>query len=325
MKQLLVILSGLGIICFASAPALAQVPVGPTMCACPGQHKPLGNNATCEDACYGSRSSSGGSSGGGGGYTTQEQLLLDGAGALGRAMGEELHKSLFGDPAADARKAQAAAQAAEQQRQAAEQRRAEEQRQLELSRQRIFGLLKGAESSTGLALKTDDSDAPLMVTETRGMFGSPELVPINRGDSSPAVSGLQLKLGDDAEISSKQAGQGFDTKGKMLGGDLPPPPPTPSASPVEKEKILNALKSKLKKNEAEEQSLKDKLAQLKKATTPDPVAIKQVQEKIVGKEKEKEKIKRDLTAEDPDAQGTDQPTSKSGATSAGATTKGATH
>ena len=26
------------------------------MCACPGRHKPLGNNRTCEDACYGTRS-----------------------------------------------------------------------------------------------------------------------------------------------------------------------------------------------------------------------------------------------------------------------------
>lgn len=33
--------------------------VGPTMCACPGVHKPLGNNATCEAACYGTRSSPG--------------------------------------------------------------------------------------------------------------------------------------------------------------------------------------------------------------------------------------------------------------------------
>ncbi len=36
---------------------------GPTMCACPGRHKPLGSASTCEEACYGtSSSSSGGSS-----------------------------------------------------------------------------------------------------------------------------------------------------------------------------------------------------------------------------------------------------------------------
>lgn len=55
--------AALGTVCFASAPALAQTgrAAGPTMCACPGVHKPLGNNATCEEACYGS--SSGGGSG----------------------------------------------------------------------------------------------------------------------------------------------------------------------------------------------------------------------------------------------------------------------
>lgn len=49
---------------FLSSPpaALAQsvprgVQAGATMCACPGHHKPLGNNPNCEDACYGPRSS----------------------------------------------------------------------------------------------------------------------------------------------------------------------------------------------------------------------------------------------------------------------------
>ncbi|MGB9080663.1 MAG: hypothetical protein WCD00_05140 [Desulfuromonadaceae bacterium] len=50
----------LGIACFAFAPSVAFGGwVGETMCACPGLSKPLGNNASCEDACYGTRSSTG--------------------------------------------------------------------------------------------------------------------------------------------------------------------------------------------------------------------------------------------------------------------------
>lgn len=45
---------------FISAPAAFGGWVGETMCACPGLAKPLGNNATCEEACYGSQSPSGG-------------------------------------------------------------------------------------------------------------------------------------------------------------------------------------------------------------------------------------------------------------------------
>lgn len=45
---------------FISAPAALAGWVGEAMCACPGLSKPLGNNATCEDACFGSQSPSGG-------------------------------------------------------------------------------------------------------------------------------------------------------------------------------------------------------------------------------------------------------------------------
>jgi hypothetical protein len=208
------------------------------------------------------------------------------------------------NPAADARRAREAALAAEQQRLAEEERRAEDLRQQELAKQRILGLLKGTEASTSLALKMGGSDSPLMVTETRGAFGSTAVVP-TRIDLPPAERGLQLKLGDDAERSSTQASQGFDTAGKILGSNLPPPPPAPtSISPAKKAQLLNSLRSQLKKNEAEEQSLKNQLAQLKQAPSPDPVAISQIQEKIVVKETEKKKIMLDLTADDPDAPGT---------------------
>lgn len=53
----------LGIAGLASAPSVAFGGwVGDTMCACPGLAKPLGDNATCEDACYGTQSSPGGNS-----------------------------------------------------------------------------------------------------------------------------------------------------------------------------------------------------------------------------------------------------------------------
>jgi hypothetical protein len=55
------ILAMLVIACFAFAPSVVFGGwVGETMCACPGLSKPLGTNATCEDACYGTRSSPGG-------------------------------------------------------------------------------------------------------------------------------------------------------------------------------------------------------------------------------------------------------------------------
>lgn len=53
----------IGIVGFAFEPSVAFGGwVGETMCACPGLAKPLGNNATCEDACYGTRPSTGGNS-----------------------------------------------------------------------------------------------------------------------------------------------------------------------------------------------------------------------------------------------------------------------
>lgn len=83
-----------------------------------------------------------------------------------------LIQGMQSDPAADARRAQEAAIAAEQQRRAEEERRAEALRQQELTRQRILGQLKGTEPSAGLALKMGESE------------------------SSPDGQGLKLKLSD---------------------------------------------------------------------------------------------------------------------------------
>ncbi len=178
--------------------------------------------------------------------------------------------------------------------------------------------LMGVDSGPRLSLMTDD----LQVRVAPGALGSTEVIPTGTGSPS-AEQGLQLMLGDDAERSGMQARQGFDTKGKIKGGKVPPPPPTPKMSPVYKQLNLNILKIKLKKNEAEEQTLKDQLTKLQHAPKPDPLAISQVQEKIVAKETEKKKIMLDLTAEDPDASGADQASGNTGSTSGNTSAKGA--
>lgn len=231
----------------------------------------------------------------GGGSSLQNQLLLQGAGALGNAIGQSIHDSLFGSPQDEARKAQ---EAAEQQR-LIELRRQEELQQQELAKQRILGALKGAETSGGLALKLD-SEQPLLVREApQGAFGATEIVPANSGFSS--LGGLQLKLGDDAEQSSVQVSQGFDTAGKIKGAELLAPPPVPvSVATVKMEKI-SALKSLLQKAHDEERALNALLDKLKQSPQPDQGAINDLQKMIVVKEDDQKKAEEellDLTAED---------------------------
>jgi len=62
MRIFSVLLLPIGV-CLGISPAWAERQVGPTMCACPGKHRPLGSAATCEEACYGTSSSGSGSSG----------------------------------------------------------------------------------------------------------------------------------------------------------------------------------------------------------------------------------------------------------------------
>ena len=294
-------------------------------CICPGSSTGSGQR-TCSGAS--SSSSSTGSSGDlvtdstrnvvkgiMNGNSQQMGIGMMGIGAAAFIQGMQ------SDPAADARRAQEAAiaaeqqrQAAEQQRQAEEQRRAEEIRRQEIARQRILGQLKGAESSGDLALKTD-SDSSLTVTESRGAFGN-VIVPVSAG--TPSFGGLQLKLVDDAEKSSAQARQGFDTAGKMMGADLPSPPPVPASKPVHtKLEILNTLKAHLKKNEAEKKTLKVQLEKLRQAPGTNETAIKEIQQKIAVKAEEKKEIEKklDLTANDPDDPGTGQPQGSSSARS----------
>jgi hypothetical protein len=90
-----------------------------------------------------------------------QQMQMDAAQQVGAAVGKALADALFGNPQQDAaNQAEAirAQQAAEQQRQIEEQRIAEASRQQELAKQRILGMLKGTEPTTGLSLKTADSE-----------------------------------------------------------------------------------------------------------------------------------------------------------------------
>ena len=256
---------------------------------------------------------SGGTSSGSG-MTPQEQLLMQGAGALGAAFGNYLRESMTGNPQEEERKAQ---EAAERQR-LIELQRQEGLRQQEQAKQRVLGLLKGTESSGDLGLKMD-SDQPLTVTTERGAFGSTAIVPVSPGVTS--ASGLQLKLGDDAEQSSVAARRGFDTAGKMQGAGLPAPPAPLATHPIAnhtKIEKMNTLKAALKKNDDEEKTLKALLEKLRQSPNPDETAIKDVQQKIEANEDDKKKIEKqllDLTAEDDNAgagQLQDNPSAMSG-------------
>ncbi|MHB8847412.1 MAG: hypothetical protein ACYC43_03110 [Burkholderiales bacterium] len=150
---------------------------------------------------------------GAGGGTMQQQLMMQGAGIAGQAIGNAVVRAILGNPQEDAARQAAAAQAAEQQRQAAlkaaaQQKQAaqEEMRQQELAKQRILGLLKDTDAPPDLALKLGDSaDAPpLTVSATKGAFGKVVVMPAETA-ASPAISappadqGLQMKLGDAAD------------------------------------------------------------------------------------------------------------------------------
>lgn len=309
------------LLAFSSSAAFAFCENSCPCCRCPtGQAQCMTGYSSCEAACG---LTTGGSNAGGVG-TTSQQILQQGAGVVGQAIGNAILQSIIGNPQEDAARqaaaAQAASQSAEQQKQADQ----EAMRQQELAKQRILGALKDTSQTPALELKTGDAaDAPPQVTRVRNGFGTTALMPVNTVPDSSAGNGLQLKLGDDADTGSIQAGQGFDTAGKIQGSDLPPSPPTPASRPIaQKVKLLKALKAKLKKNEAAEQSLKDKLTQLQQAPTPDPVAINQVQDKIAVKETEKKKIMLDLTAADPDAPGTGQTSDNSDSSPTGTVTTG---
>src|ERR1039457_3173778 len=155
------------------------------------------HGCSCDAPGSGSSSSSSSS----GGNNLREQMMLQGAAILGNALGQALR----GNPEEDARRKAAAdlaaeqrRQAEEQQRQADEQRRTDNLRQQEIAKQRILGMLKGTEQSSGLSLKTGDDDTP-MTGGTTQFFGTKQNGCSSSQDASVVdLCGLQLKLGDDA-------------------------------------------------------------------------------------------------------------------------------
>lgn len=130
--------------------------------------------------------------------------------------------------------------AAEEARVAEQKRIAEErEREAEAAKRRILSNLKGLDASPQLALMGNDSgDASpqlaligidsgsslglmtddLQVRETIGFFGTKEIKPILEEDVHTGM----------------QAGQGFDTAGKIMVSNLPPPPTTPTTKPTTK-------------------------------------------------------------------------------------------
>jgi hypothetical protein len=140
IKMRAVLWAMLGIACFAFAPPVAFGGwVGETMCACPGMSKPLGNNATCEDACYGTRSSTGG------GNSTPGYDY----GAAERAREAE----------------------AERQRQQAEADRIERERQAEIKRQKDAAFIRDRDAAAN-TLK--GSTGPAM-NQLKGLSGTDNL------------------------------------------------------------------------------------------------------------------------------------------------------
>lgn len=107
------------------------------MCACPGRHKPLGNNATCEDACYGTRSSPGG-----GGPSVDYAAI-------------------------EAQRRQAEAAAAERQRQA-EADRIERERQAEIKRQKDAEFIRNRDAAAN-SLKGSTGAA---MSQLKGLSGA---------------------------------------------------------------------------------------------------------------------------------------------------------
>lgn len=139
----------LGVTCFAFVPSVAFGGwVGDTMCACPGRHKPLGNNANCEDACYGTRSAPSGG-----------------------------NPSPSYDYGAAQRAQQAAAAAeAERQRQQAEAERLERERQAEIKRQKDAAFIRDRDAAAN-SLKGSSGPAMgqlkgLSGTDNSGLKGS---------------------------------------------------------------------------------------------------------------------------------------------------------
>lgn len=115
-------------------------PTGTSICDLPEYRGTAEYNKYC--------SSSGGSGGSatasGGGPTPQQQIIQQGVAISAYALGQELHKAIFGSPEQDARRrAEEAVRAAEQKR-----RDEETARQAEETKQRLLGESNGSDSNS---------------------------------------------------------------------------------------------------------------------------------------------------------------------------------
>jgi hypothetical protein len=201
------------------------------------------------------RCNSGASSGAptGGGYTPQQQMILNSAQQMMPLLQQAVHDAVYGNPQEEARRAQEAERIRILQQQADE----EALRQQELAKQRILGLLKGADEQKPLEIKRDEA-------------------------GPPAGSGLALlKLGESAsptDAAGAQARSGFDTQGQMQGATLPEPPPAPGSGEPDSA-LVKALQVKLDQGAKDQKFLDELLATLEKSAKADPALVRQIRQK----------------------------------------------
>ncbi|TSA40456.1 MAG: hypothetical protein D4R57_01720 [Verrucomicrobiales bacterium] len=156
---------------------------------------------------------------GGTGASPENQIILDAAGQVGTAIGDAIHKQLFGDPAEEARQRAAA----QEQALAAQRAAAETERKKQADFARLRGelkldnfdgdsggglLLKGVdvESGGGLALKLGDDD--LQPQTTRAFINSGDA-----GSPAPNTDPSVVDLRDTTKTSVDPA---------LFKNDLPP-------------------------------------------------------------------------------------------------------
>jgi len=196
----------LGVACFAFVPSVAFGGwMGDTMCACPGRHKPLGNNANCEDACYGRRSSSGGNS----------------APSYDNGAARRAQEAAEADAEAERQRQHAEAERAERERQAEEKRQAEIKRQKDAAfirdRDAAANSLKG---STGSAM---DQLKGLAGADSSGLKGS---------GFDTGNSGLKGLRGSDPVVDNRNEPAGLGGQSNFKEAIAKPGKPLPSGDPM---------------------------------------------------------------------------------------------
>lgn len=245
----------LGMVGFAFAPSVAFGGwVGETMCACPGRAKPLGNNATCEDACYGTRSSPGG------GNST---------------------------PSYDYGAAQRAREAeAERQRQA-EAERIERERQAEIKRQKDAAFIRDRDAAAN-SLK---GSAGTNTTQLKGLSGTDNYGLKGSGtDPGAQLKSVERHSRDAQDEASRRKGtaretarQGFDIPGRASGNLVYPDKKQQQKPPTALDRRVPAVAQKdaqvqqslawyrkLDAQKAEKEKMIAKIKEQKK-TSKDPV------------------------------------------------------